>query len=198
MGFYSESEVAALRGGAATLADGAVFRFASETIALWPGVGPLDATALGGPVFLGVGALGRISAIELGTIAATQQVTFELSALDPQIFAIAQDQLAEVQGRRVEIWRMVFDLSQPARDNGLIACRKRRTLLMDKITTNVQPSEGGPVMTISVTAEPILSAKNRAGNSYLTDAEQRARYPGDKILERTTFAAGKRTVYWFS
>jgi hypothetical protein len=196
--FFTPAVIEALRRGAAVLADGVVFRFASETIALWPADGPLDASAFGGPTFLGIGALGRISSIELGTVAATQAVSFELSSLDPQIFAIAQDQQDEVQGRRVEIWRLVFDLAQPDRGNGLIACAKRRTLIMDKITTNVQPSADGPVMTISVTAEPLLAAKNRAGNSYLTDAEQRARYPGDKILERTSFAAGKRTVFWFS
>jgi hypothetical protein len=198
MGFYTPAVIEALRRDSVILADGVVFRFASETLALWPADGPLAAAAFGGPTFLGIGALGRISAIELGAVAATQPVTFELSALDPRIFAIAQDQQDEAQGRRVEIWRMVFDLAQPSVGNGLIACAKRRTLIMDKLVTNVQPSPDGPLMTISLTAEPLLAAKNRAGNSYLTDAEQRARFPGDKILERTSFAAGKRTVFWFS
>lgn len=172
---------------------GVRFNFDSGPIAVWGGLGNLDATAFSCPVFEGIGSLGRVSAIEVGTTAATEALTFELSSLDTRIHAIANDQADEVMGRRAEVYLYFMDIGATS-GNILVHCMKRRTVIMDKMTPKIEMTEDGPLMTISVTSEPVLSRKNRAGNTFLTDADQRARYPGDRIFERA--ALSERTVVW--
>ena len=106
MSFYSPAVAALLRGDTVFRNYGVQFFFATQTISLWDGLGELSAAVFGGPVFQGIGSLGRISSFAIGVSAATEPTTFQLSAHDPRVFAIAQSQASEIKGRRVKIYQM--------------------------------------------------------------------------------------------
>jgi len=179
------------RGDAVNIAYGVEFTFRSKTMACWEGFGPLDATAFGGPIFYGIGNMGRIGPLELGSVAQTEGVTFELSGLDPTFFAEAQNQSTEVRGFQCRVYFNFFDA-----DWKLVDSRPRRTFQMDRIKTSVSMQNEPPTMVLTLSAEPILATKNAKPNAYLTDADQRSRYPGDRSLERIGELSVHQTVTW--
>lgn len=196
---WTEAVKLLLRGDDVRFACGVEFTFRSQTMACWEGFGPLDAPAFGGPVFLGIGNMGRIGPLQLGSVAQTEGVIFELSGLDPSFFAAAQDQANEVRGRQCRIYFLFFNnisVNPAIPDWALVDARARRTFEMDRIKTSVNMEGDTPTMLLSLSAEPILATKNAKPNAYLTDADQRARYPGDRILERIGELAMHQTIIW--
>lgn len=171
--------------------EGAVFFFSSQTMAVWAGMRPLDATAFGGPVFLPTGGLGSIGQMEIGAAPVSQSLTFSLSGLDPVFSKMAINQASEVKGRDCQVWLFRFDQSENLIWAGIICTR-----IMDIITRGVSNRSDPPTAIFSLSAEPILADRNKAPNDFLSDADQRARYPGDRGLERTQELTGKRTMQW--
>lgn len=188
---WTSAIAAILAGDTVNYGYGVEFRFASETISLWQGVGRLDATAFAGPVFQGIGALGRIASLELGAVAQTEQITFELSGLQPSLVGLVPDQASEVKYRVARLWFQFFDA-----EFNLIDARPRRTYLMDRLIPDVNAATDPPTFKLTLTAEPRLATKNQARFSYLTDADQRARHSGDRILERVGLLSVKQTMLW--
>lgn len=188
---------AAIRGDAVSIMLGVKLNYLSGPDAYWNGVGPLDATAFGGPIFKGAGRLGSMSgSLEIGTQAATQELTLSLSGLDPSILAKMQDQETEVQGRRAEIYFLTFAAPAGKRETerALVSCARRRTLVMDRMPLEAGPVEGGHQATISVVCQPLLAGKNRAPWAFLTDADQQARYAGDRVCERVQELIQKQSI----
>lgn len=194
MSAISAAVAATLRGDPVGLAYGVRMDFTSGTMSVWPGQGAIDGSPFGAPVFSGIGRMGQVGSVELGAVAATQSLTLSLSGLDPGLRQIAHNQRTEVSGRRVALYLIVFD----PRTAALLDVRLRRTLVMDKITTRVTGDGSPPTMTCALSAEPILAAKNHAPFSYLTDADQRGRFPDDKALERTQEMSQNQTLVWGS
>jgi hypothetical protein len=184
---------AAIRGETVCVWPGAWLDLRSSPLALWTGVGSLDASAFGGPLFLGAGKLGGVSdEMEIGSTAPTQQVVLTLSGLDPSLLTVLENQETEVSGRRCCIYFLTFAGAPEWR---LVACAKRRTLVMDRMALTVAPSDGGNhAVAIELTAEPILAAKSRAPSAYLTDADQRRRHPGDRSCERIQRLVQKQSL----
>lgn len=186
---------AAIRGDTVSVMLGARLNFASGADAYWNGVGPLDATAFGGPVFKGAGKMGTISeTIEIGTQSATEQLTLTLSGLDVSILAKMENQETEVQGRRAEIFYLTFSTPTGQSGASLIACSKRRTLIMDQMPLEAGPAEGGHKVAISVICEPLLASKNRAPWAFLTNTDQQRRYPDDRACERVQQLIQKQSM----
>lgn len=192
MSVWAAAVEAALRGDPVGAAWGAEFFFKSGTRALWPGQGSFDTSSKGGPVFQGIGAMGAVGAVEMGAVAATQSVAFTLSGLDAALFAVAKDQGAEVRGRRVKLWIIFFNAATAA----LIDVKVRRTLIMDRLPAKIDGNANPPSMVLSLTTEPILATKNRAPYSFLTDADQRGRFAGDRGLERMQELTNNQTLVW--
>lgn len=190
MSVFAAAVAAALQGDAVGLAWGASFAFASQAMAVWQGMGPLDASAFGAPTFQGLGPMGSVGAVELGQVEVTQGVTFELSGLDTTLFALSQNQAAEIRGRRAKLFLLTFD----ARSLTLLGANLVRTLEMNKMTVKADANADPPTMRISLSAEPILAAKDKAPFALLTDGDQRARYPGDRGLERTQVLTHRQTL----
>ena len=55
---------------------------------------------------------------------------------------------------------------------------------MDKMPTSIDGNANPPTMMCALSCEPILATKNCAPYAFLTDADQRGRYPGDRGIER--------------
>ena len=183
---------AALAGDPVGIAYGVEMAFASGPMAVWPGQGSLDCSAFGAPVFQGIGQVGQIGTVEMGTVAATQAVTLSLSGLDAGLYSKAQNQGAEVRGRRARIYLIFFD----PRTGALLDVRVRRTVVMDKITTSIDGNANPPTMILSLFCEPVLATKNRAPYAFLTDADQRGRFPDDRALERMQELTNNQTLVW--
>lgn len=189
--FFSTAVQALLKGDTLYATYGVQFNFASGSVAVWQGIGPIDASAFSCPVFSGVGNMGKIGSLEMGVVAGTQSVEFELSGLDATFFAKSQSQQSEVRGRRCTVFILFFNSSAT-----LIDCRVRKTYVMDRIVTNVSADGDTPSMICKLSAEPILAPKNQSTYSFLTDADQRARFPGDRGLERTQLLTNRMTLVW--
>jgi hypothetical protein len=192
---FTDAIEAAIDGDTVSIMLGARLNYASGPDAYWNGIGPLDAAALGGPVFKGVGSLGTISeTVEIGTQSATQNLTLKLSGLDVSILAKMENQETEVQGRRAEIFFLTF--ASPAAKPAwtLLSCAKRRTLLMDRMSLDASPTEGGHEVSISLVCEPLLASKNRAPWAFLTNTDQQRRYAGDRVCERVQELIQKQSM----
>jgi len=188
---FSAVVQAALKGDVVNACYGVQFSFASGPVSVWQGIGPLDASAFSGPTFQGLGNFGRIGAVQLGTVAQTDGISFELSGLDATFFSLAQSQQAQVRGRLARLYLLFFSASW-----SLLACGVRRTFLMDKMQTKINAAADPPTMIVSLSCEPILASKNKAPWTFLTDADQRGRYGGDRGLERAALLTQKQTMVW--
>lgn len=188
---FSAAVQAALRGDVVPGCYGVEFDFGSGPVSVWQGIGPLDASAFGGPTFQGIGNFGKIGSIQLGAVGQTDGVNFELSGLDATFFALAQTQQTQVRGRLAKLYLLFFSPTW-----SLLACGVRRTYRMDKITTRVNAASDPPTMICQLSCEPILAPKNHAPWSFLTDADQRGRFGGDRGLERTQLLTNRQTVVW--
>lgn len=188
-----------LKGDSVFLAEGVLFDFASGAMAVWNGMRPLDATAFGGPVFQPLANMGAIGELELGSSPATQSLTFHLSAvkdgaLDSSMITLSLDQSEEVKGRDCRIFSLLFDAAE-----ALVACEIERTAIMDMLTVEASMETNPPTGIISLTAEPILADRNKTPLAFLSDIDQRTRYPGppaDRGLERGVYLTRALTLKW--
>jgi hypothetical protein len=180
--FFDEAEAAALAGESVAIRWGVLLHCASGDLALSDCIGSVDASAFGGPVFLGLGALGAVNdEIEIGSTAPTGAVKLTLSGLDERAFELMIDQQTEIWGRKARLYYLIFAGAPEWR---LIAAKRRRTLIMDMMELEVAPGEKGAVAAINLTCQPITSGKFRAPWRMLTDVDQKNRYPGDRSCER--------------
>lgn len=155
------------------------FHFLSQTMHVWPGMGSIvtdDRT------FLGVGAVGSISGLELGYGRPTKTTTITLSGLDTTYFGLAADQADEVHGRRAEIFIVGLGTGVKGEEWAPAAIGLEATREMDKMTRAIDHEAKASVITL--TMEPIGAIRWRAAHGFLNDDDQRARYAGDLALER--------------
>lgn len=182
MGFFTDAEAAALDDGSVCVRWGVQMHCATGDVALSDFFGPCDATAFGGPVFEGVGSLGKISdEVEIGSNAPTGAVKLSLSGLDEKAFDLMIDQQTEIYNRKARLYYLIF--ANPP-EWTLNSAKRRRTLIMDTMSLEVEPGPNGAVATITLTCQPVTSGKFRAPWQMLTDIDQKERYPGDRSCER--------------
>ncbi|WP_363346281.1 hypothetical protein [Methylocystis echinoides] len=170
---------------------GVKIEMASETVYLCQGDSFVDRV---GQRWLGLGILGAISGLQVGPEAATSPLELTLSGLvgDEKRFqsvyapirrAIA-DSHAEIVGATATVYALIFD----------------RTLgraidfpYMLQIYQLGRPSlqyENGEI-TFTVVGEPLFGGKHIPPLNLVSDADQQAKYPGDRIFERIGW---KKTV----
>lgn len=168
---------------------GARFDFASGATRVWQGGGPLvDGT---GNTWSGIGNVGSISGLSLGFGDVTEPLVFELSGLDPVFMSHASNQQTELKGRDCAVYLMVFNTDWSLASNPI----SLRTAIMDKMVTKFDSVQRK--VSITLTAESFMVTRFRSPNSYLTHADQIARYPGDRGLERISGYAGPgRVLAW--
>jgi len=179
------------RGAVPHMAIGLTLHFASQTMHVWPGVGPVVADDR---IFQGVGAVGEISGLEIGLGRPTETTSVVLSGLDGDFFALAADQESEARGRRAEIWFLGFGTGVPGEEWALAAASLEATREMDRMTRSIDYET--MTSTITLTMEPIGAMRWKSPAGYLTDDDQRARYPTDRGLERVPLTTFSRPMVW--
>lgn len=180
---FSDAAAAILAGQRVVVALGVKMELASETLHLWLGNGMIRSND--GQQWEGLGRLGGVSGLEFGALAATQPINLTLSGLDVNLAAAARAQYSEMRGRRVSIYTLVFDENMQPVDLPY--------LCMLATIDNASLRRVGDVFTLDVTAEPIFNTKHMPALNLVTDADQQARYPGDRIFDR---AAYPHSLYW--
>lgn len=165
--------------------------FTSETMHVWSGVGPV---AIDDRTFQGVNAIGEISGLQIGQGRPSETTTIRLSGLDPQYFALAEDQETEVRGRRAELWLIGFGTGNAGEEWLPAAASLEATREMDRMTRQIDFE--AMTSTITLSMEPVGALRWKSPAGYLTDDDQRARYPTDKALERVGLATFSRPLVW--
>ena len=180
---FSDAAQLILAGQRVGVAVGVKLELVSETLNLWLGNGKVRSND--GQEWEGLGRLGGISGLEFGALAATQPINLTLSGLDAYLASVARSQYSEMRGRRVSAYMLLFDENMRSTDLPY--------LCMLAVIDNVSIRRSGDTFTIEVSAEPVFSRKHMPAFNLVTDADQQARYPNDRIFER---AAYSHTVFW--
>lgn len=155
----------------------------NETLRLWRGQG--TKTTNDGSEWEGLGAFGDISGLSFGPGAATETITMTLSGLDAELSQAARDQEAQMRGRTVSVYVLLFDGDWRPVDMPYLC----QLAIIDRV--GLKYSDDSYVL--ELTAEPLFASKHLPALNLVTDADQQARHPGDKIFERVGF---NHTIFW--
>lgn len=156
--------------------------FASGTVRLWNGHGPLS---WDGEQWLGGGTLLELSSVEETASTSAAGVKISLSGIPSDMLALALGE--HYQGRRVRLWLGAMD------DAGQIVADPIPLFAGRMDVMNID--EGAETSTIVMSAENQLIDLKRADDLRYTDAAQKALYPGDRGLEFVA-ALQDRELIW--
>lgn len=167
--------------------------FADTPQRWWTGFGDLDAA---GHRWRGLGDLIAISEISTAYDLSAQQVTFTVAAT-PEMVARALDAKARVRDRAVTVSLQLFAVE--AQDGEVMRGQPLGSpMVMYSGTMQRMPwSARGPnERTIQIEAEGLFFRRNAPPRGLWTDADQKARWPGDRGLERLPLYAGGYSPRW--
>lgn len=186
---YSTAAKAQMAGAVVRVDTLVEMMFASETIRLWNGFGPL--TTLDGKVWTGAGQMGSISGTSQSINGSAPPLVLTLSGVDATFAAKAKAEETEYYNRPVVLYTQFFTEAWQPLDEpyGLTMAR------MTQITSRRSPGPNGPEYIVSITAETPFAVRRRPRYGYLTDPDQRRRYPGDLGLDRIA-GINNKTITW--
>lgn len=136
--------------------------FANETVYVWSGVGTLS---WNGQSWLGIGDLGKISAISETTAVEAQGITLVLSGFDSNLLSESMTQITT--GGAATVYFGFLSATGTVIDNPIIAYSG----MMDQS----QIKMGTTTSTITIDVENKLTQLNRSRGGRYTDADNRAR-----------------------
>ena len=144
--------------------------FVSGAKRMWSGIGNLVWNSL---TWEGTGDLGRVSSIEETMELRAAGMTLQLSGVDPNdlVEVIAEP----IQGRRAKVYIGFRDINFQLISNPIV--------IFDGRMDTLEIVDGGPSATITMMVENRLRDLERARVRRYTDADQQARFPGDKGLQ---------------
>ncbi len=161
--------------------------FAGGAKRWWTGFGDLE---VAGHRWQGLGDLIGISSIDTAYDLSAQPLTFTL-ACTPELLALAINAKARVRDRTVMVYSQLFAVEAMASftAGGGEVLRGQplgSPWVMFSGTMQRMPwTASGPTQrTLTLEAEGLFFRRNAPPRGRWTDADQRARYPGDKGLER--------------
>jgi hypothetical protein len=169
-------------------------QFASSTIYLWSGLGPVTWNSM---TFTGVGTLGKISTISEGSTVEAQNVTISLSGISPDTMSEVLTE-TRILGK-VKVWLALFD--------------SNLTLIPDPVQSYIgnmdtpSLSDDGKSCTCEITVENVLVDLNRAVARRYTSQDALIDLPATLArlgLPSTTRDTGyqyvppiqSETIYW--
>lgn len=192
----STAELDALSSGDIRL--GVFFRMDWDTgpIRLWlgigdikPGINVLDTT---GATYNGLGELLGVPAVQQLINGAADRVTFNVSGVNQNTFALASTEAPMVKGQAVAMGIAIFD----RRWQLLGAIKWIFRGRADVVNLNWQPGDNGIVRSLELSVGSLFTGRRRRGLSYLTDHDQQTRSPGDRYCERTTLYSNGVDKVW--
>lgn len=160
--------------------------FAGGAKRWWTGFGDLD---VAGHRWQGLGDLIGISSIETSYDLSAQPLTFTL-ACTPEMLAMAINAKARVRDRVVMVYHQLFAVEQmasftPGSEEILRGQPLGSPFVLFSGTMQRMPySMTATERTLRVEAEGLFFRRNAPPRGRWTDADQKARHPGDRGLER--------------
>ena len=171
------------------------FEFASDTVRLWAETGRLDTND--GESWFGIGSFGEASGIEQAVNGEAPEATFTLSALDQDIFLKCRDEWdSEGRGRWVRAYLQFYgvdDAADPHNQRPLDLPYPIAAFRM--LRPNFAFTQEGE-RSVAISAETIFALRSRPRHAMYTDADQQARFPGDRGFEFVGLLAGGITTTW--
>lgn len=161
------------------------FDFASAPLRVWSGFGALQA---GGYTWSGLGELGSISDVEIPLNGSAPTVTFTLAGVAPELVGPALASRDEVFDRLVQVFFQHFDETWAPVDAPLCVYSGRMDLMRVK-------APDARTRVVEVTAEWEFTTRATPAFGYLSDADQKARAPGDRGAEFVASMADKTVVF---
>ena len=166
------------------------FDFRDSPVRLWQGFGTLTS---GGHDWQGSGELVGISGLEAAPGMTAGATTFTLSGVDRTIVTMAKAASDRVTGRECTVYIQFFEVAGNERGMQVGALLDSPTAIWTGEMDQISYEASGPSSrTITLTAENIWARRNRPPYGYYTDADQTARYPGDRGLEEIAGLASRQ------
>jgi len=157
----------------------------------WSGFGDLE---VGGYIWQGLGDLITISPISTSYQPSASQVTFEVAAT-PEMLALALAAKSRVRDRDVTVFLQLFALTDDAGEAGQ-PIGSPVALFTGTMQKMPWSASGSTQRSIRIECEGLFFRRNMAPRGRLTDADQKARHPGDRGLERLPLYAGDYNTRW--
>lgn len=148
------------------------FQFQSVTKRFWDGHGYLPA---GGHEWLGFGQMGSVAGLEQSRGMGAPQATFMLSGVDDFLISVAVNGAAEATGRPCAVYLQFLTAAYKPLDTPIAIWTGNMDTVGFKAGTKQQR--------ITLTAETLFIDRIRAPWGFMTDSDQRARWPGDRGFE---------------
>lgn len=155
----------------------------------WPGFGSL---VVGGQTWQGTGELISVDGLEQPMGTAAPQTTFTLSGVDSTIVTLARNSSEKVKGRRVVVYVQFFKLDGMQAWTPLDSPAAVWTGKMDQMKYAAQ---GPNSRSVTVTAESLWVNRSRPPFGLYSNADQVARFAGDRGLEQVSDLVNK-TIRW--
>lgn len=185
---FSEAISAQLAGRVVRMSALLRFDFLSGTQRYWLGMGDLVA---GGHTWASTKGLAEIGPVSASFNGSAPEQTFTLSGVDAAFVAAAQASKAEYYGRLCFIYFQFFDADWQTLDDPVAFWWGR----MYGITAAQTQADDGFTRTLTLSAETVFASRRRPRNSYYSDRDQQARYPGDKGMERVLGMQSKTIIF---
>lgn len=182
---FTEAAQLLLSGRLVNMALGVKMELRDETVYYRRGGGTVVTND--GIEWFGLGILGDIQGLDFSPNLSTDPLSLRLSGLelDDRLPGLARQQHAEMRGRLISVYALLFnEYWQPVDMPYLcqMATIDNARLMFEASSTILE-----------VTAEPLFSSKHLPPLGLVTDADQRSRYPGDRIFDRSSYP---HAVYW--
>lgn len=162
----------------------------------WTGFGDLN---VAGQLWRGLGDLISISEIETSYQVSAQQVSFEVAATQ-EMLALALDAKNRVRDRAVTVYLQLFAMDDVEVAGSDILSGQpigSPIALFNGTMQRVPWSADGPnTRKITIEAEGLFFRRNAPPRGRWTDADQKARYPGDRGLERLPLYSSAYETTW--
>ena len=162
----------------------------------WTGFGDLN---VAGQLWRGLGDLISISEIETSYQVSAQQVSFEVAATQ-EMLALALDAKNRVRDRAVTVYLQLFAMEdvEVAGSDILSGQPIGSPIALFNGTMQRMPwsADGPDQRKITIEAEGLFFRRNAPPRGRWTDADQKARYPGDRGLERLPLYSSAYETTW--
>lgn len=180
---FTDAAAILLAGGSINIAVGVRLELPGETLNLAVGQGSIITND--GTRWDGLGDVGSIDGLDFGPRAATETIAMTLSGLNPELARLAREDASDIRGSRVGVYVMLFDKNWRPVDLPYLC----QMAIVDRASLK----RSGETYVMEVTAEPLFSSKHIPPLNLVTDADQRAKWAGDRIFERASY---QHTVFW--
>lgn len=189
MGFFN-STVEAYAAGRSIAGTVLVFMdFVDAPRRWWPGFGDL---VVGGQTWQGTGELISVDGLEQPMGTAAPQTTFTLSGVDSTVVTLARNSAEKVKGRRVVVYVQFFRLDGT---QSWVALDNPAAVWTGKMDQMKYAAQGPAARSVTVTAESLWVNRSRPPFGLYSNADQIARFSGDRGLEQVSDLVNK-TIRW--